>query len=775
MKSKDEQNVSIMITLIARGDIVIDKIAQDCFRFLISKDTASKFYNNFDINEKKNPAHRYENKTLVDILVDKAISAISHHHNRTRYNKCKMLIKCILDEYPNECYLDKTLTILTETDRLGDHRDFLTEILCYSKEIMTRIKQEKIYYKLGMLRTIVEKGRLQEFIKLILTLINICNVNNVKELESFEIMDEKMISRWIDICNRNEYRVFSSFLTKINENVLRKNSWDIFCVMFGINSDGNYNNSNNEEVEQLSVKFGKDLKSAKYLFNNCKKDTLIDLANVINNGLKRQECNFSDSLLMLSKMTDNEKFTKTLADTTQECLSHEKKTIVKYCYFKNNLLDSNIWAMESESESLKDVTFEKDKENEDVVIKSDDEEKNERIQTSKTKLLFDQVEEKVVLNELRYQQMFIQNAIISEEKNNNDSWKKLKQFGQTTIRNNINDHDANVTLLSKLLQARRSSWDSSTYEMLHPSHSLNTLPFDNVNGFDGRKEFDQNHYLTELLILSHEMDSKFQNECKNMFNINNKDFGIKCIFSSGNVKTRARSITKCELDYKNEKYKWPHTQHIKDLLRCSVVFDNIDDLLNGCKKFEKIINVTTANALKESYRDKKLSNKCIQEIIRIKNGFSDIEDESWKLGLKSFNYCDIKYNVLICTNIIREHRSNMNVNQVRAKTCIIGEVQFLLKFMLNAKKMGHSVYSFVRKKDLFNSINKTYNLNDFNITERKIKKMIISQNLSKLSLYFENITQNQLEYIKKNKENFIYLFKDQIGWKKGLKLFNNYV
>ena len=758
MKSKDEESLPKMITIITRRNTVIDNITQDSFRFLISKDTASKFYKNFDINQQsKSFSFSFENQTLLDILVEAAIDAITSKHNTRRYNQCKMLVKCILDEYPNECYLDRALPSI-----IGfEDGDFLSEILCHSKEFMTRIKQEKIYCKLKFLERTVNTGRLQQFIKIILILINICNVNNVKELESCKIVNQEMISRWINICNKMGFHVFSSFLTKLNENVLRKNSWDIFCVMFGINSDGNYNNSNNEEVEQLSVKFGKDLKSAKYLFNNCKKDTLIDLANVINNGLNRQECNFSDSLLMLSKMTDNENFTKTLANTTQECLSHEKKTIVKYCYFKNNLLDSNIWAMESES--LKHVTSEKDKKKEDaIIVKSDHEEKNEMPR----KLLFDQVEEKVILNELKCQQMFIQNAIISEEKNNKDSFEKLKQFGKTRT----ND-DTNITLLSKLLQMQRgrSSWDDLSYEMLHAKHSLNTLPFDNVNGFDGRKEFDQNYYLTELLILSHEIDSKFQNECKNIFTINNKDFGIKCIFSSGNVKTRARSITKCELDYKNGKYKWPHTQHIKDLLRCSVVFDNIDDLLNGCKKFEKIINVTTANALKESYRDKKLSNKCIQEIIRIKNGFSDIEDESWKLGLKSFNYCDIKYNVLICTNKIREHGNHFS------STCLIGEVQFLLKFMLKAKKMGHSVYSFVRKKDLFNSINKTYNLNNFNIIERKIKEMIVSKNMSKLSLYFENIKENQLEYIKKNKEIFTYLFKDQIGWTKGLKLFNNYV
>ena len=46
-------------------------------------------------------------------------------------------------------------------------------------------------------------------------------------------------------------------------------------------------------------------------------------------------------------------------------------------------------------------------------------------------------------------------------------------------------------------------------------HSTNFLQFDNVNGFDGAKEYDHNQYLTEL----NKIDSGFQNECKQMFRI----------------------------------------------------------------------------------------------------------------------------------------------------------------------------------------------------------------------------------------------------------------
>ena len=743
-----------------------DTIVEDSFRLLISKNTVKKFYNNFDINHTVELEYNY---SLLDKSIVKSIYA-KKTNNELRYNKYKMIMKCILDEYPHECNLSKAFLQLIH----HDGGDFINEILYYSKEITQRIVKEKIYAKIesndsgrdssaetrerqrvpfNLLGRIVLSGRLQEFIKVVKCLLDICDVNNWKELEASEILNEKMMLEWIDLCNssrikREKYPVFGSFLTNVIERVWKKKNWDVFCVMFGIDSnEQDQQQEQNEEVEELSIQFGKDYKCAQYLLNNCEKDTLVDLANVINDGLQKRECGFNDSLLILAKMTDNEKFLRTLSNVTEECLTHEKKNIFKHCFFKNNLLHSSIWTMEKEKEK-------EEKHDDDVA------------NINKSKLLFDEVKEKIVLNELKYQQMFIQNSIINEEKNNHENWQKLKQFG---VKKEVaSNDDGNMEKCSKLLQFENHKIKAC--ELLHVRYPLNTLPFDNVNGFDGSKEYDHNGYLTELLILAHQTDMKFQNECKKMFNIGNKDFGIKCIFSSGSVKTRARSITKCELDYKNEKYKWPHSQHLKDLLRCSVVFDSIEDLLKGCEKFEKIMNKRTENEIADDRKkDKNLSDTtCMKEIIRVKNGFTEIKNESWKLSLNSFNYTDIKYNILIETAKKRKsHKADKT-------TCIIGEVQFLLRFMLNAKKMGHSIYSFVRKEDLFNNINKIVNLNNFNVIQRRIKKMIISKNMTQLSVYFENIKENQLKWIVNNKKDFVYLF-EQMGWKKGLKLFNIYV
>ena len=43
---------------------------------------------------------------------------------------------------------------------------------------------------------------------------------------------------------------------------------------------------------------------------------------------------------------------------------------------------------------------------------------------------------------------------------------------------------------------------------------------------------------------------------------------------------------------------------------------------------------------------------------------------------------------------------------------VIGEIQFLLKFMLRAKSMGHSLYSVLRRREFIDDISKLMNENE---------------------------------------------------------------
>ena len=211
------------------------------------------------------------------------------------------------------------------------------------------------------------------------------------------------------------------------------------------------------------------------------------------------------------------------------------------------------------------------------------------------------------------------------------------------------------------------------------------------------------------------------------------------------VKTKARSITKADIEYSYEaNRKWPYTQNIIDIIRCSVCFDNIKDLIDGVEKFHNV----TFNR----------NNCCISKILRVKNGFLNFEDESWNIdNLSQFNYADVKLNVLIEYNDIH----------------VIGEIQFILSFMLKAKKMGHSVYSFNRKKELYDKLydicDNDKNIYNDNTIDRILRSIILTRNMFRLSLFCQTMNKYEKEYISKNYKMLDKMMKDN-DWNKGRKL-----
>lgn len=106
---------------------------------------------------------------------------------------------------------------------------------------------------------------------------------------------------------------------------------------------------------------------------------------------------------------------------------------------------------------------------------------------------------------------------------------------------------------------------------------------------------------------------------------------------------------------------FPSAAHVLDILRCSVSFDNIKDMVAAMKQFENALKKQDSNVSDTENR----SCGCIVDVVRIKNGFNDIL--SWQ-SVRDGQYCDVKFNVII-------YNSDTNESQ-------IGEVQFLLKFLL---------------------------------------------------------------------------------------------
>ena len=84
-----------------------------------------------------------------------------------------------------------------------------------------------------------------------------------------------------------------------------------------------------------------------------------------------------------------------------------------------------------------------------------------------------------------------------------------------------------------------------------------------------------------------------------------------------------------------------------DFLRCSVVFDDIKNLTDGINKFMNIVG--TSNVIQglkglnvkmqqvaKLKNLKGISGGCLKRVVRIKNGFGSIPDESWNVDLLKF-------------------------------------------------------------------------------------------------------------------------------------------
>ena len=149
----------------------------------------------------------------------------------------------------------------------------------------------------------------------------------------------------------------------------------------------------------------------------------------------------------------------------------------------------------------------------------------------------------------------------------------------------------------------------------------------------------------------------------------------------------------------------------------------------------------------------------------MKNGFLDFNFNDDGGGGKDRNnlviygYRDIKMNVLIEYN----------------RSQLVGEIQFLISFILKAKKLGHSVYSFVRNQDYYKEISQYLNNENIIINENELNKVILTKNVSLFSSMLENCTSKEKNQFFIAKQENIVTFLKEVGWKKGLSLFSLFV
>ena len=612
------------------------------------------------------------------------------------------------------------------------------KILCNCDRVT--ILNTKVSKNMPALDMSVFKGEIQIFQQLMITLLKRNNVENWDDLIKLNVINDEIIKQWFNYCNIQNNTGFLTFLTNVVNKAYNVKNFAMFRLLIDTMSE-------NKGAGAGAEMYAESKRTCEYLFENCDKNTLIDLAKVINKGLSKYECKFSDSLLLLSKMVDNEAFVSSIEKVTQNCLVRKLDDVKPYEYFKHNLLNSVIWGEPAQASSVSKKE-EKEKETE--------KEKEEQARQAPT--LFHKMMDSVT-DELRTGKELISDMIRREEKEHSIYWNQLKN----SINNfsfNKNDDIRQNRVISRFLADNYK--DLMANNKIKIEYKKSELPFDNVNGFNGINAYDYDAYLTKLIIASHQIDPIFQNEMKNMV----ERFGVRCSYRPAPPKTKLRCQTKAMLDY--GKKEFPSCANILDFIRCSVVFENSADLVNGFNRFRSMIhneygnsNKKNKNDNKEAAEDEKSDNNndnndnngdesnCIKYILRIKNGFNNESNRFKEID----GYRDIKFNVLI------EYKG----------TRLIGEIQFLLKSMLKVKKMQHALYTFVRNEDYYEQLlsfdNKYYS------KENEIYKIILSQNMSLFYVMLQNYNpKRNNNYLYKNGETIIK-FLNENQWHKGLKLF----
>ena len=369
----------------------------------------------------------------------------------------------------------------------------------------------------------------------------------------------------------------------------------------------------------------------------------------------------SIDLLILSciyaNYCNNLNFFNVLQRTIIECLNgnDDNYKTRNYQWFKHFILNSNVWVVELPTAGNLMYNDEQ-KTNEKMEHKDpDNSDRNgpDHSDDTDSSVLFDRIVFDV--NKLLTKQKeYIWNSVkeIRNEKETNSAFEKLCNFG-------VNENGVNQT---DLRQDKIENGIASNVDELELLLQKVAMGSSAHSTFDLKFETNTKSYLTQCLAFSHANNNTLQTEMKEYFKNKSK---IKCKYASAPVKLSDRCVVKATSDYGKKEY--PSCANILDFLRFSVTFDNVNDLLNGLNTFINDIN-------KGDVIECLLPNG----VMRIKNGFNDILNK-WH-DVNNASYVDIKLNIIY-------------VNETTNIRMII-EAQFLLSFLLKAKKMGHKYYRY---------------------------------------------------------------------------------
>ena len=598
----------------------------------------------------------------------------------------------------------------------------IVSLLCCYKH--TQIENLYDYkYKCNALTISVVAGKVECFKIIVNELFDRHNVNDWLSMKNSNILDDNSLNTWNEI---SLLANMSHFLTQLNTVLYVYEDYDLLRALLHCQDESNIVsdkvNHRSEVIEQIQHIANTFINKYLAPITNDEKEekddekTTTQIQECLTQAILSMINNkqvVNDTILMIGYILAPKKFENALIKTVDQCLSNKNPRDI--VWFKQFILNSNILSLKS--------TIAKDK------------------------IIFDDINDKCVNNKLIKQKQFIQCEIKKLTENDFANWQQVIKYESRNV--------SNVNILRQN-HVRPKTAPPYTNLMENSGIVIDERKEELINyftsEFNGTNEYDNNVYLIQLLMAAYEINSDFQSECQELLSA--KSLGINsCYFQSGSIKTKERCQIKSSLEYSDR--PWPYNSNILDILRCSVVFSTPKDLMDGLNKFILLVKYNSSKKF-----------RCIKHILRIKNMFqsisnwninnNDIDNIDWNI-----NYCDIKLNVLIETY----------------KYKMIGEIQFILNFMLKAKQMGHIFYGYVRNYDLYHQIHeitKSSNVNEIKQLHSKLKSIIVKKNYPALVRF---VLFGQLAKLNDDKNRDIVRKLIELcsknNWEKGLILLKN--
>ena len=425
-------------------------------------------------------------------------------------------------------------------------------------------------------------GNIKVFRMLITTLIERLNISTWDGIVRNKILSKKSINKWIILAKDYGHIGFVGYVINLERKALNESSFSGLYTLINDVNDKLEINQKNTAFQDLT----KVTKAARFLYDNCDKSALNKLAKTINEGIMSQQVGFDDSLLILSKMVNNDQFIHCIEKTCTDCWgltgqsrpnsrsrnnndkgdekdqSGSGEETKKKCYFDEHLLNSRIWAMPvKDTSDIAAISVGGDDSDDEDSSDSDDDGNNlfggmnmnnQNRNKKKRKVintLYDKLRQGIVEKKFGEQRDWIKTKSIVHKQRFNVDWVNVAKYQLS----------ANVEKKGK---------DCIEKPIVLSDFNGNEFPFDVVNNYNGKFEYEKEGYLTKLIINARQLDPLFQKECATLFQ--SKEFGIECTFESLTPKTKEECQNEWKFDPNVPSHKGYNSGVITDMIRCRV-------------------------------------------------------------------------------------------------------------------------------------------------------------------------------------------------------------